>query len=490
MIKTRRIQNDNHFLKMALIRQLLFVSIILCISLPVEAQKGYKVSFHIKGLSDTVCLIANYYGNGTYVKDTLKVDKSGRCIFRAGDDLPKGIYIFIINDKNYFDFIINNDKEFSMEADRSNTLQTMKSKGSPENRLFYEYLVYNKSKYDIVEKYQDRLNKLSKGSDSVKTVADTIERINELLINYKLAIVKNHPESFLAFMINVMKEPEIPKNLTLTNGHVDSAAAYRYYRNHFWDDVSFTDDRALRTPVFHSKLLKYFDKVLPQSSPDTIIYEADFLIEKSRMNPEMFKYMVWFVTRQYENSDIMGFDKIFVHVVNKYYVTGQTPWVNETVKKEIIKKAARMEPLLIGKRPPNMIMQDTSLNLVSMYNVNAKILLILFWDPECGHCEQEIPKLVDFYNTVKSNYGLEVYAVCSDSTLSRMKSYIRKKKMDWINVDGPRTLTPEYHSLYDITQTPVIYILNEQKEIIAKRLTVEQIEKFLENYLKKKDRQH
>jgi hypothetical protein len=62
--------------------------------------------------------------------------------------------------------------------------------------------------------------------------------------------------------------------------------------------------------------------------------------------------------------------------------------------------------------------------------------------------------------------------------------------MDWINVDGPRTLTPEYHSLYDITQTPVIYILNEQKEIIAKRLTVEQIEKFLENYLKKKDRQH
>jgi thiol-disulfide isomerase/thioredoxin len=287
-------------------------------------------------------------------------------------------------------------------------------------------------------------------------------------------------------MINVMKEPEIPKNMTLPDGRIDSASAYRYYRNHFWDDMEFTDDRALRTPVFHSKLLKYFDKVLPQSSPDTIIYEADFLIEKSRMNPEMFKYLVWFVTRQYENSDIMGFDKIFVHVVNKYYVTGQTPWVNETVKKEIIKKAARMEPLLIGKRPPNLIMQDTSLKLVSMYNVNAKIMMILFWDPECGHCEQEIPKLVDFYNNYKTTYGLEIYAVCSDSTLARMKSYIRKKKMNWINVNGPRSLTPEYHGLYDITQTPVIYILNDQKEIIAKRLTVEQIEKFLENYLKRK----
>jgi len=60
--------------------------------------------------------------------------------------------------------------------------------------------------------------------------------------------------------------------------------------------------------------------------------------------------------------------------------------------------------------------------------------------------------------------------------------------MDWINVDGPRTLTPEYHGLYDITSTPVIYILNEQKEIIAKRLSVDQIEKFLENYYRKRDK--
>jgi thiol-disulfide isomerase/thioredoxin len=474
--------------KMAMIRNFTLTIIILCISPIILAQKGYKVHFHIKGLKDTTCLIANYYGNGTYIKDTLKVDKSGRCTFKAGDDLPKGVYIFIISEKNYFDFIINNDKEFSMEADQLNTLRTMTIKNSPENKLFYNYLLYNKGKYDMVEKIQDELGKHSKNPDSVKVLSDSINKINKELIRYKLDIVKQYPESFLAFMINIMKEPLVPEVPTLPDGRKDSAFPYRYYRNHFWDDVSFTDDRVLRTPVFHAKLVKYFEKVLPQSSPDSIIYEADFLIEKSRINPEMFKYMVWFITKQYENSDIMGFDKIFVHVVNKYYVTNQTPWVNETVKKEIIKKAARMEPLLIGKRPPNLIMQDTNLRLVSMYNVNAKILLLLFWDPECGHCEQEIPRLREFYDKYKSTYGLEIFAVCSDSTLARMKNYIRKKKMDWINVDGPRTLTAEYHGLYDITQTPVTYLLNEQKEIIAKRLTVDQIEKFLENYFKKKDR--
>ena len=451
------------------------------------AQKGYKVQFHIRGLQDSTCLIANYYGNGTYVKDTVKLDKTGKCTFSAPGGLPRGMYIFIISDKNYFDFIINNDKEFSMDAEAANTLNTMVIKNSPENKLFYEYLAFSKKEFDIVQRIQKELDKHSKNADSARLLADSIGKLNHLIIQYKLNIVKQYPGSFLAFMINIMKEPQVPESPLLPNGRKDSAFAYRYYRNHFWDDVDFTDDRTLRTPVFHSKLVKYFDKILPQS-PDTIINEADFMIEKSRINPEMFKYMIWFFTRQYENSEIMGFDKIFVHIVNKYYVTNQTPWVNETVKKEIIKKAAKMELLLIGKRPPNMIMQDTSLRLVSMYDINAKTLLILFWDPECGHCEQEIPKLKNFYDNNRGKYNLEIFAVCSDSSMIKMKNYIKKKKLSWINVDGPRTLTGEYHGQYDITSTPVIYILNEQKEIIAKRLSVDQIEKFLENYYRKRDK--
>ena len=56
--------------------------------------------------------------------------------------------------------------------------------------------------------------------------------------------------------------------------------------------------------------------------------------------------------------------------------------------------------------------------------------------------------------------------------------------MNWINVDGPRTLTGDYHDQYDIISTPVIYILNSKKEIIAKRLPADKVENFLENYSK------
>jgi len=459
--------------------------VIMLSSLYTAAQQDYSIKFHIKGLKDTTCFVANYFGNGTYIKDTLKTDGSGHCVFKAGPDLPKGVYILVITDKIYFDFIVNNDKKFQIETEKSNPLEKMSITGSPENSLFYEYLRYNKEKYDQIQTLSNRLKPVADNSDSARIISNKIEGINREIIDYKLDLIKTKPASFVAFMINAMKEPEIPETPVLPNGRKDSAFAYNYFKTHFWDGTDFTDDRVLRTPVFHSKLKKYYDKVLIQN-PDTIIRESDAMIDKAKPNPEMFKYLVWFITYTYENAEIMGFDKIFVHIVDRYYVTGQTPWVSKTVNENIIKKAARIKPLLIGRKAPNMIMLDTSNQLVSMHNINAKVLVLLFWDPDCGHCDAEIPKIREFYLQHKDEYGLEILSICSDTSLVKWKNSIKKKQMNWINVDGPRTLTGNYHDQYDISTTPEIYILNENKEIIAKHLRHDQIELFLKNYRQKK----
>ncbi len=459
--------------------------VLLFVTMQAGAQKDYHIKFRIKGLKDTTCLVANYYGNGTYIKDTLKVDGSGRCEFKSAGNLPKGVYILIITDKIYFDFIVNNDKKFSIETEKKNPLSNMKISGSPENTLFYEYLDYNKEKYDLVQAYSSRMKESVDNKDSVKLLTAAIDRVNKEIIGYKLDLVTTKPASFVAFMINVMKEPEIPEIPVLPNGRKDSAFAYHYFKTHFWDGTDFTDERVLRTPVFHNKLKKYFTQVVVQY-PDSIIAESDAMIDKARPNPEMFKYLVWFSTYTYENSEIMGFDKIFVHLADRYYVTGEATWVSKAVNENIIKKANRLKPLLIGQVAPNMIMLDTNNQLVSMHNIKARVLMLLFWDPDCGHCETEIPKIHDFYMRSKEEYGLEVMAVCSDTSLVKWKSSIKKKQMNWINVDGPRTLTGNYHDQYDITTTPEIYLLNEKKEIIAKHLRHDQIEMFLKNRRQKK----
>jgi len=466
-----------------------------------NGQLNYNIKFKISGLKDTTCLIAYYYSNGTYIKDTLKIDHFGRCSYKS-DSLPQGLYALVITDKNYFDFVVNNDHKFSIETTVKSPSSHIIFKNSPENELFQNYLLQTRDKFDKMRDLETLMKPFTKKDSAVihtdrhdsiasaKRKHDTlayfskkVDSINKELISYRLAIVKEHPDSFTALMINTMKEPDIPEIPILANGRKDSTFAYRYYKSHYWDDCTFTDDRVLRTPVFHNKLKKYFDEVVIQDT-DTIMREADFLIEKARPNREMFKYLVWFTTYHYENSEIMGFDKIFVHVVDKYYVTGQTTWITRDINDKVIKKANKLRPILIGEKAPNMIMQDTTLQLVSLHNTQAKFLMILFWDPDCGHCQKEIPVIKDFYDLNKSKYGLEIFAVCTDSTVVKWKKGIKKFKMNWINVDGPRTLTGDFHGSYDIISTPVIYLLDENKKIIAKHLSAEKIGFFLDNYIR------
>jgi thiol-disulfide isomerase/thioredoxin len=465
---------------------LLFI-LFSAITFMAAAQTGYTVKFKINGLKDTTCLVAYYYSSGTYIRDTLKVDGSGRCVFKAPADLPKGLYVLAITDKIYFDFVVNNDYKFSMETTKADPANRMVIKDSPENELFYKYLGYNREKYNQIQEIEKAAKNAGNQKDSLKIYGDKVNALNKELIAFKLGIADKYPDSFTAFLINAMREPEVPEIPKLANGKPDSSFAYKYYKAHYWDGTNFTDDRLLRTPVFHNKLKKYFETMVVQN-PDSVIREVDNLIEKSRPNQEMFKYMIWFSTYRYENPEFMGFDKVFIHLVDTYYISGQTTWISKTVNENIIKKANKIRPLLIGQVAPNMIMQDTNFNLVSMHSIDAGFLILLFWDPECGHCEKEIPVIKEFYDQNKEKYKLEIFAVCADTSMVKMKRSINKRKMNWINVNGPRTLTGDYHEQYDIISTPVIYILNDKKEIVAKRLPAEKISTFIENYIKVRSR--
>ena len=61
--------------------------------------------------------------------------------------------------------------------------------------------------------------------------------------------------------------------------------------------------------------------------------------------------------------------------------------------------------------------------------------------------------------------------------------------MKWITVNGPRTYVGSYHDLYDAMTTPTIYILDDKKKIIGKKLPVERLEDFFINYEKFKKKQ-
>src|SRR6185436_9191763 len=113
----------------------------------------------------------------------------------------------------------------------------------------------------------------------------------------------------------------------------------------------------------------------------------------------------------------MGLDEVFVRLYDKYYESGEMDyWVNKAMKKSMKDYADKLRNSLIGKTAFNLAMQDQNKQRKALYDITKKYALIYIFDPDCGHCKEETPKLVTFYNQNKAKFDLEVFAVCLDSS--------------------------------------------------------------------------
>jgi peroxiredoxin len=446
-----------------------------------SGETEYKITVSIKGSEDTVLYLAHYYGDKTYLDDTAFV-KKGKFVFNGDSLLHGGIYI-IAGQKNnrYFELIIDKEQKFFVATDISNVIDNISFKNSEDNTLFYEYIRFNTEMHQKIGKLKRKLSQYADNPDSVLLISNEIDTINKQLGDYKIDFINEHPDSFISVLFNAMWEPD-PQNVpVLENGREDSIYVYQYYKQHYWDKFDLTDDRLLHTPLYNNKLKKYFEQVLYQE-PDTIINEADKLIAKTEPSKEMFKYTVWWLTYKFETSKVMGFDRIFVHMVDKYYATGKAFWAAPTVVKSITERANSLRPILLGETAPEMILIDTANGFTSLHHTEADYLIVLFYEYGCGHCKKEIKAMKKWVDS--AGYDIKVFAVCTDTSLVKWKKFIKDYKItNWINVNGTRSVTPDYHDLYDVNMTPTIFLLDEKKKIIAKKLKTEQLRPFLENYI-------
>jgi thiol-disulfide isomerase/thioredoxin len=453
-----------------------------------KPKEGHKLSFHIDGIKDTIIFLANYYGPKQYYKDTADVDSDGNFTFEGDEKLPGGIYSVVMPDKkSYFEFIIN-DQEFFMSTTKGDLVNDMKVKNSEENETFYGYLQFVNSKQKESKVIKD---KLAEDKDNEK-LKDELGTIDTAVREYKLKIMEEHPDYLVTKIFKASQDPEVPEAPILKNGRKDSTFAYKYYKAHYLDGIDFQDERLLRTPVFHNKLDYYIQKLTVQM-PDSINKEADYIAGRAKGNDEMFKYVVHYVTNTYEKSKIMGMDAVFVHMAENYYMKGEASWIDSTQLAKITDRATTLSPLLVNKKAPNIILQDTTeQKWVNLHTLPAEHTVVYFWDPGCGHCKKATPKLKKIYDHY-SKKGFEVYAVCTEFETPAWKKYVIDNDLNWINVsDNPEvnknagkymqftTLESlNFRQTYDIFSTPQIYLLDKDKKILAKRLSMQQLDEIL-----------
>ena len=207
------------------------------------------------------------------------------------------------------------------------------------------------------------------------------------------------------------------------------------------------------------------------------------VIERSKKNEEVYHYVFLYLLNESNQSQIMGMDKVFVVLSEKYILKDPKTWLDTAVVNKVRDRVNAVKPNLIGNIAPELKLPDSEGNYYSLRQVNAKYTLLYFWEPDCSHCQKTTPLLnKDLYQVLKSK-GVDIYAVLTQNNKEKWTKAIQEYKIqEWTNVWDP-SYTSNFRKLYDVTTTPIIYILDKNKKIVAKRLDVDSSLKFLKAML-------
>ncbi len=452
--------------------------------------QGYNIKL-TSNYKKGVAYLAYHLGKNYLLQDSAAVSPTGISVFKANKKLPAGIYAVVLPGNKFIaDFLIENTQTITIIAD-TNKMDDLKVVGSPANDLFkaYQAFVFTQSKKLETEKiaYKNSTTKL----DSALHL-NNYKQYSNALNAYREDIVKNKPTSMMAALLTALKEPAYPSKLPVTKK--DSLDNYNFYKQHYWDGITFMDDRIIRTPFFLPKLETYYREVMPQSN-DSLIKDIDYRLLYARSSPEMYKFLLNWFTDEYLNPKFMGQDAIFVHLFEKYHSQGLSPWLSDIQQKGIARKAYLTMSNLVGEKAANLAFTDTAGKIAELYNVNASYTVVVFWDPSCGHCKEVLPKIDSFYRAQWQKQNIKIYAVLTEKESQKQDwlKYINENKIgDWVNVYQTqqqldvetKELQPSYRQLFDISQTPTLYLLDKDKNIIAKKLTLTQMNDLLQLKIK------
>jgi len=397
-----------------------------------DSQKGYDLSIQFKNLKNMECYLGHHFADKQFVIDTANIDGNGKVSFKSTDNIIGGLYLVILPTKKYFEFILNEPK-LSITTDTLDFLGSTEFKLSKENKIFYEDLRFLEEKKKEAKTLSDQLSQLKNDEIAAKPVKDKLAALDKEVKAYRADIIDNNPNLFYAKLLKATPEPEVPEPPKNPDGSIDSLFQFIYYKKNFLKDVDFSDARLLHTPILHSKMKQYFDRLTVQR-PDSIVKSAYYIIDDLvRGDQDVFKYVVNYVTSTYEKSKIMGMDEVFVRMVNKYYNTGKAYWIDDSQMYKIKDRAYKLAPLLLGKKAPAMNLKDKNGDFVNMYDIDKDVTILYFWDPDCGHCKKMTPFLKAFWDKYKKE-NIAIYAACTEVEKEKWIKYIDDNGLDFINV--------------------------------------------------------
>lgn len=443
-----------------------------------DQQKGYKIEVNAPFKEGSVAYLANYWEGKTYTIDSTIVPKNGVFAFIDTEkNLDAGQYLLYIKPDLQVDFLLDSGQNnIKIKLNKDNFADS-KIEGSKDSEIFWEYLGQLNILNADLEKDIALIKSTEANSEESKQAKERYKTKLKTIQNLFVKYADENRGTWVGAFIKATSPLNEP--YPIPESKEQSLENARYVKEHYFDNIDLTDIRMWSTSFFTPQLKNYLREVISQH-PDTIAKEASWVVSQTKTNDAAFEKMLTYLVNDATSSLNMGMENTWAKLGEDYIFEKKPDWIKDEQYLNLRAEYFQIEKNRIGMKGQNLKLMTIDGDSINTDEIDAELLLIYFYDPSCGHCRTEIPKLRNDIYTKYKDKGLKIVAINLDKDIDGWKAFIEQNNMgEWYNVFDPN-MKSEYWLKYNTSGTPSLYLLDKNKTIMAKKLDSVNLDKYLE----------
>lgn len=453
-----------------IMKHLIALALCALLTTVLTAQHGIDITVRLNGLNYDTLWFGHTFGKRAIPDFATTRQADGSFVFQIASPVPEGQYAIVFkraaNAKYTFVTILvpDDERQFSLTMDISDPYKTAVFEGSPENTYYGKYLNQIYSLLDQRDSLVTEWRMLPDEGNFIQltTAENKINRLQE-------QVIASNPSSLTASLVRTVYFANPPATAG-SDWRERASQRQEWIRNHYFEGVDPIDPNRWRIPLSVEWLDFFVFKASPPD-PDSAIWYVDDALQRLSANDAMKEYYFNYMVNSFSRMSRFNMDEVFIHLFRNYIEKGKAPWTKEEEKNNMLRDIQRIEKVLVGKTAPDITLYDRSQAPVRIHDIDAPYLLLVFWNPDCSHCQKELPVLARIYERFRDQ-GLKVVATCGKKTaeLPNCWKFIDDQHLpeDWIYL-GDGDFKSRFNSLYDLRSFPKLYLLDQDRTILFRR---------------------
>lgn len=268
-----------------------------------------------------------------------------------------------------------------------------------------------------------------------------------------------------------LKMPAIP---TVLKEPRDRAA---YLIEHYWDNMDFNDSSLTKDMEFMELSFVNFLSVFPIVDEPVLRNGVKTLLTKASTDESAYKVVAMLADKYlYDaNSPMLneGYYALFLEHLLKSRIFDEGELSRLDFQYSVTQKN------MVGTVATDFGYVTREGKRNTLHGTEAERMLLIFYDPECGHCAEIMTMLYSHtrLNQLIKEGKMNVLAVDAEEDRNEWKRHLPQMPEVW--TVGFATSEIQPRRLYYLRAMPTLFLLDKEKRVIVKDLRPEQLNEFL-----------